>query len=87
MIWVKSEFGNVQRPLVERADPGLAPADLLDRAFDVPVRRAHPVPDVERPIEIYHEPAEEIREQVLCRKADGDASHAAEREHAGDAVA
>ena len=79
--------GHVERALVEGADRGQAPADALHHALDVAVRRADPVADGEGAVEIDHEPAEEVGEQVLGREAHGQPPDAAEGEHARDAVA
>ena len=79
--------GDVERPAIEGADARLAPADLFDRAFDFAVGRADPVADRERPVEIDHQAAEEVGQQIPGGEADRDAAHAADREHAGDAHA
>jgi hypothetical protein len=44
-------------------------------------------PMVNGPVEVEHQAAEKICQQILGREADGDAADAAEGEHAGDAIA
>ena len=81
---VEHRIGHVQRPLVEGAHHGQPPADLFHRAFEFPIRRADPVADGKRPVEVNHQPAEEVGEQVLGGETHRDAANAAESEHRGD---
>ena len=82
----KHRIRHIQRPLVKGADRGQPPADLLDRALDLLIRRTDPVADIKGPIHIDHKAAKEIGQQIARRKADRDAAYAAKRQHPGDTV-
>ena len=81
----KTALGTKRGAVLEGADPGQAPSDLLDGAHDLAIRGPDRLADGEGPVEVDHERAEEVREHVAGREPDRDPADAAEREHPGDA--
>ena len=78
---------HVERALIEGAHTRDAPANLLDYAFDLRIRRANPIADRERPIKEDHRRTEEIGEKVARRKADDNTADTTESEDRCDAEA
>ncbi len=75
----------VNRARLEVTDHGDTPADLFDRALDIAIRRANPVADHERTVQVDDQRTEEIGKNILGRKTDRDAADTAHREHPGNA--
>jgi len=75
---------HIKRALVESADTRQSPTNFLDRTFDLLVRRTHPITHHERAIEIDHQPAKEIGQQILRSKTDGDTADTTKGQHAGN---
>ena len=77
-------IGHVDGILVEGPHARVAPADILHGPLDLFIRRADPLPDDERSVEIDRQATEEIRQNVLGRETHRDAADAAEGEQTGD---
>ena len=79
--------GHIQGALVESANGGQAPANVLHDAFNVTVRRADPVTDLERTVQVNDEAAKEVGQQVLGGKADRDTTHTTKGQNPGNTEA
>ena len=80
----KRRVGDIKRALVERANGGQSPSDVLYRAFYVAIRGTHPVTHFERAVQVNNEAAKEVCQQVFGSKTNGDTTHTTKGQHPGN---